>query len=300
MSQRERITRYLLGQLTEDECEQTEQDYFVDAAFLSEVQAVCGELIEDYLHQRMSPSDRAAFTQRLHALPFLREHLATERALLLWAEATPPVLPKRRTTAVSSGSSLWAFAWWLPRVATALLVTGMLGVGTWYVVGHNTDEATARFTMPAKPSASPQSEPTPTPTIVPTASSRPRLLGVPAPPTAPRERATAAAPLLASLLLSADTLRSATDLPTLSLPNGKGRVRLQLEVPPKPSSSYRALLRTSAQLPLKTWPRVWPQRYQMDWIVTLLLPARLLQPEEYVIELQGPTTTTYRFRVQPQ
>jgi hypothetical protein len=292
MSQRERIVRYLFGQQTAEEGEQTEQDYFADAAFLNEVQTLCDELIDDYLHERMPPPERTAFAQRLHALPFLRERLATERALLRWAKSAPPVLPQRRWAVAAALKSQLTAAWRLPGVA-ALLALCVLGAGIWYAVRRTSSDAT----LP-RPLAAPVAVTAPLPIMTPAERLSPDVLRPSERPGLTEKHATLVAPVLASLLLSADSVRGGAELPTLSLPKGRGMVRLQLEVPPAPPQPYRAILR--APHPLKTWPRLLPQRYQTDWIVTLRLPAELLQAKEYVIELQGATTTIYRFRVQPK
>ncbi|MFN7929586.1 MAG: hypothetical protein U0Y68_16900 [Blastocatellia bacterium] len=297
MSQREQIVRYLLGQQADEEREQIEQDYFANAAFLSEVQAACDDLIDDYLHERMSPSERATFAQRLHALPFLRERLATERALLLWARSAPPVLKQRRAAAFAAIPSQFTSAWLLPCVAAALLALVAMGAGMWYAVRNGSPATTAQL---AKPSASPAEVATPWPAAQPSDSARPMAT----PAVAPAERLKKQfVPVRVSLLLSAEQVRSKTELPTLSLPHGKGRVRLQLEVPPvspQTSAHYRAVLRDAAQMPRKRWLRLAPRRYQTDWILTLLLPTELLHQQDYSITLQGPTTITYHFHVQPQ
>ena len=133
MSQQEHLVRYIMGELSESEQSQTEEQYFTDADFLRELQATCDDFVDDYLNGELSARDRERFERRLHAIPYLREKFVTSRAVLHVVNATArpqtPAAPNWRATLA---------AWWarpnilFPRLAMAVAVGGLLLAGVWY------------------------------------------------------------------------------------------------------------------------------------------------------------------------
>jgi hypothetical protein len=288
MSQRERIVRYLLGEQTEEEKQRTEQEYFAAGDFLSAVQVVCDELIDDYLRGNLAAHRHAQFAQRLQALPYLRERVETSRALAVWANAAAP-LPQRRGWAGSLWTQLTTL-WWRPSAATALVLCGVLAAVYWY--GQRTTEPPP--TLAQRPAVTPAA-PVPAPTISPLASPA----ASPAPKPAPVNRAA----VLASLLLSADQVRGREEAALLILPPGNGLVRLQLELPDDERRGYDVRLETAAQQVIKTWHRLAPVRYGTAGVIELRLPTTLLAPGEYVAKLRptkaaANTARDFRFRVE--
>lgn len=297
MTPRERIVRYILGQQTEGEREQIEQEYFADAAFLREVQAVCDELVDDYLHDRMPAREREQFAQRLLTIPFLQERVKTERALERWANTAPvAATPKTRWLDMH----LWKHAsgaWFWPRAFALLLVLGLCA-GLWFLARKNNSSPSPQMAQERpSPSLSEQaaSPVMPTATLRPVASAFPSKEATTAPSI---EKKTA--PVIATILLSTDVVRSASEVATLSMPRQEGIVRVQLEIPQHTGQTYRAILQTSEQQPLQTWNQLSPRRYETAWVITLLIPAKLLNEGEHQIRLRGTNLDahTFRFRVQ--
>jgi hypothetical protein len=296
MSQQKPIVQYVMGELSEAEQLQIEEQYFADAAFLGEVQAVCADLIDAYLTGAMPVRDREQFEKRLHAIPFLREQVETSRVLLEYARTTAaerPV-PVRKRRAAFAG-------WWASRpnfwsrLAWAGVVCGLLSVGLWYGRQSRPSEFTeANPRVIAQSSATPvanitssvPASPTPTPTM---SSPKP----VPKPPVPP---------VIASLLLSADVTRSESQGARLLLPASNGQVLLQLELPAAQPPSYQATLQNAQGQTLRTWRKMVAKRHRTVSVVTLKVPAHLLSRGEYRVTLTSENATSYRFPflVEPQ
>ncbi|MBS1811744.1 MAG: hypothetical protein JST84_26520 [Acidobacteria bacterium] len=301
MSSRDRIVRYIFGQQTEAEQQQTELDYFADPELLSEINAVCDEFIENYLQDNLSPQIRAQFTQRLHAMPFLCERVETMRALMDRANLVPSVMLsvalKKRWWASKIGEELRAF-WTLPRVVTGMGLLVVVGGIIWFTLKKEVATplpSLVQAQVPPSATNSPESRVT--------ASISPAIATVsPAPTSAattypfPLRRS----PVIASLLLSAAVTRGSSALPTLAFSPQKGLVRLQLELSENRQQLYRAELLTAAQQRLKVWTRLTPVRYERDLAVDLLVPAELLKEESYIVRLRGAgqNTADFRFRVE--
>lgn len=295
MFQHERIIRYVMGELSEAEQLHTEEQYFADAEFLGEVQAVCGELIDAYLTGRMSTRDRERFEKRLHAIPFLQAQVETSRVLLHRATAPttpqPALLP--RVVEVGWRTRLNAF---LPRLVMVGAACSLLLGGAWYWW---------RITSSVNPNRTPEqiiaqatATPTPTPTIAPSVSATPVITATPAKPTVQP----LSPPMIASILLSAEVTRGDAQLARLAIPAANGVVRLQLELPSDERRSYQVVLQTVTGQPLCTWRKAVIVHRQAVSVVELQVPAHLLPRGQYFVTLTSGTSSAYKFpfSVEPQ
>jgi len=71
----EAMRAYLLGILPEDQSAALEQEYFVNRTFFLRVKSAETALIQDYLDDRLTPSDRQCFERRYLAIPDLQRRL---------------------------------------------------------------------------------------------------------------------------------------------------------------------------------------------------------------------------------
>jgi hypothetical protein len=114
--------RYLLGELTEKECDELEQAYFSRERGFEELRAIEDELIDSYVAGELSTAQRRRFESRFRARE-QRDGIEFARVLkeALRDDATGPARPERR----------WRISW-LP-VAAALLVlaAAWLGFRAW-------------------------------------------------------------------------------------------------------------------------------------------------------------------------
>lgn len=298
MSQRKRIIQYLIGEASEQEQSLIEQQYFADAEFLNEVQSVCEEIIDDYLGDAMSIEERARFEKRLQSLPFLSEQVETARTLSHYRQVSANSNPVRAViAALGKGWNMSAF--W-PRLAGVGVACGLLIAGIWYgrqwfqsgspELSPNT-VAQATVPLPISPNPSAESA---------TAAGVPSAPVLPSPPVAKSSRSSvkkpAVLPVVASLFLSADVVRSENQLPQLSLPALDGQLRLQLELYSAERKVYQAELQTSQGRTLRTWRSVKAISSEQISIVELLIPTDQLPRGEYLITLASGTPAPYRFR----
>jgi hypothetical protein len=82
IEQDERMTRYLLGDLTESEQTAVEQEYFADPEKFEEVWAAENELVDRYVRGRLSRGERELFERNYLRSPKHRERVAVAGKLL--------------------------------------------------------------------------------------------------------------------------------------------------------------------------------------------------------------------------
>jgi hypothetical protein len=85
-----RITRYLLGRLTEDEQTALEQEYFADPEKFEEIWAAENELVDAYVRGRLSREERDLFERHYMQSPKHRERVAVARKLVEAADRPAP------------------------------------------------------------------------------------------------------------------------------------------------------------------------------------------------------------------
>ena len=82
------IAQYLLGELSEEERDRFEEQFFSDDLFFQKVEAARDQLIEDYLRGGLSGRDRERFDAYFLSSPSRREKVETMRALIQEASRT--------------------------------------------------------------------------------------------------------------------------------------------------------------------------------------------------------------------
>lgn len=298
MFQQERIIRYVMGEMDEAEQLRIEEQYFTDAEFLSNVQAVCEELIDAYLTGSMPASDRTRFEKRLYAVPFLQEQVAISRALMQKTAASVSV-KKQVTTSEHIVKDSWRekLNALFPRFALAGAMCTLLLAGVWYwwqgrvSPSNRPDQPATQIAM--------------TSTATPVATASPTVPASPYGTARPTKAATqplALLPVIASILLATETTRSEKQIASLGIPSSNGIVRLQLELPAEERQAFQAVLQNTQGKQLQSWPKVIPTRYETAALIELRVSAQLLAEGEYTISLsQGPTPRyQFRFAVQPE
>ncbi|HEX6717730.1 MAG TPA: hypothetical protein VF088_11505, partial [Pyrinomonadaceae bacterium] len=98
------IARYLLGELPEEQQIEIEDRAFADKEYLATITAVENDLIDEYVRQELSESDRRRFEERFLASAERRKRVEFAKALSnVHAEV---VVPKK---AVASQASTWSW-----------------------------------------------------------------------------------------------------------------------------------------------------------------------------------------------
>ncbi|HEX4946262.1 MAG TPA: hypothetical protein VFZ34_06355 [Blastocatellia bacterium] len=307
MSQRNRIIQYVMGEASETEQQHTEEQYFANAEFLHEIQAVSGELIDAYLNGTMSADEQARFEERLHAIPFLREQFETTRALMRFGQTSAAAVTPRDHVSPAKFSNTRTPRLFWQRLAWVGVAGGFLMGGIWYgrqLIPFRSPEPSppAVAQAPIPPATVPQSTPQATaaasvPSSVP-ASPSPTVTAL------PRRSAvkSSISPIIASLLLSANVVRGENKSAPLLLPSSNGQVRLQLELPSASQKVYQVKLQTAQEQTLRIWRNVKVIPSPQTAIVELHIPAHQLPRGEYFITLTPGTPAPFRFRfsVEPQ
>ena len=94
----DRIRRYLLAQLTEQEMERLEREFFQDDDLFDLVRAVEDDLIDDYVAGALPTEARNRFTTHFLTSPELQRRVDLARALQEAVIVALPARPARRAS----------------------------------------------------------------------------------------------------------------------------------------------------------------------------------------------------------
>src|SRR5215207_1755624 len=129
------MTRYLLGELSRDECVAFEETCFADDERFEELQAVEAELTDDYVRGRLSGPRRARFEERLLNSPGRREEVEFARIIAAGRDAAARAPTPARATRPRAGWTvpfLWLGAQGRAlRVSLAAAALLLVAVGLW-------------------------------------------------------------------------------------------------------------------------------------------------------------------------
>lgn len=130
------IKNYLLGNLSAETSATLEERLLTDDAFFELLQAEEDELIDQYLTDELSPTERQQFEQIFLAAPARRERLSFAQTLQQeFAEAPiPDATPARTNPVTFTPAPLpWWRTWWNApwAYATAAVLIAVIGWGVW-------------------------------------------------------------------------------------------------------------------------------------------------------------------------
>ncbi len=311
------MVRYLLGELSEEEGAQLEDEYFARDDFFEQLLAAEDDLIDSYVCGELSANKRARFEKHFLSTPRRRERVEFARGLIksVARTGTPVAAPSFPATQESfswwkSLSPAFSFARHRPAgFAFAASVIVLALTGMWIALERRAQQrarmerlgSEQKISRPEQQTTAPHRQNNnqpderpaiaPEATVVPPSEERtafseptPRNAG-PISPTPPRR------PAIVSLVLSPDLVRGAGEANRLVIPLGTSLVRLRLTLKADDSyRSYRASLQTIEGK--DTWGRralsALPSRSGVK-ALTLQLPARLLPTGDYILTLSGVT-----------
>ena len=142
--EQERIRRYLLGRLADDERQLIEERVFTDPAFFQNVRMTEEELLEDYVFKTLSPEDSERFAKRLLLTPEQTQRWELVTGLKKYSERireqTTPTPIVSRWRSIQSG-------WALPIAATVIVA---VVVGVWIMRAHSLERAVAELNAPGQ------------------------------------------------------------------------------------------------------------------------------------------------------
>jgi hypothetical protein len=264
-----RLRRYVLGTLTEAECDAIEREYFVHADALDRVSAAEDDLIDEYLSSELSADERDQFERHYLGTPGHRRRVAVAREIR--AAASARVIERRDPG-----------RWWLAVAAiaaTVLIVTG----GAWMLRGGSVSRS-----QPVENTATPVAAPKP-----PTESSETTAVREPAP----------APPVVVAVSISPILVRGAGKASTVAVGPGTDFVRLLLQQGERGEQSLgggRAIVRTVAGREVWRGQAMRAAGAPRKELARVEIPAALLTPDDYIIELletnaRGAAVERYRY-----
>lgn len=153
------VRGYLLGALSEDARRRVEERLMTEESFLEELAVAEGELIDDYVGERLSAAEREAFERHFLSTEERRQQLSFTQALGRYANAdagraaaSAGALGAAPTPAPTVGERLrafWAGLSWAPRAGLALACVAVIAAALWLPAGPKTPRTFVALTLAA-------------------------------------------------------------------------------------------------------------------------------------------------------
>jgi hypothetical protein len=318
------IAQYLLGELPEEQQVEIEDRAFADKEYLASITAVENDLIDEYVRNELSQTQRQRFESRFLASAERRKRVAFAKALAGVTSPAPVVETARQpvvaSRAVSWRASLEAFIGGLipvPRFAMGVAMVVVLG-GSLSLLGEMLRLRSQLHSMRAESQSRQnalqqqvESERRRSEELVArlnqekqqreqTDESLRQLSETPETP-APK-------PVIAALTLLPGLARGAGVKPRLALPENARLVRLNIGVEPEePYKTYSVELRTVSGRSVWNGENLTARDRRGARAIGLTLPATIVKPGEYELTLKGVAeggrtedVGFFYFTVQPQ
>ncbi|MDX2033648.1 MAG: hypothetical protein SF339_23430 [Blastocatellia bacterium] len=266
--QRERLTNYLMGRLSNRESEAIEQACLSNPMLTEEIWEIWDELVDAFLRNELSERDRFRIARRIESSPYLRERLAGNQAFLSAMQGAPA---KRR-----SGPG--------PVKSAAAPAAGRRNFRLCLLAAAIVLVALARLWSP-EPAEEPGPAATAAPSVValsttPAASPTETT----APPAAHPPATKSDAPL--AFFLPYNTVRGEeSPRQRLTFPKSARAIQLQVELPFADSTHYRAALSHSDGPLVLSWDRLPAHTYKSVPVLPVQFPVEDLADGEYDLKV---------------
>ena len=299
------IARYLLGELPEEQQIEIEDRAFADKEYLANITAVENDLIDDYVRQEMSASDRSRFEERFLVSAERLKRVEFAKALAqVQSEVT---VPQRNVVSPAASwswrDSFYAFINGLNPAARFAVVAAMilLVVGAAWIFTE-TVRLRRQLSQQQAENQSRQNQRQALEQQIEQERRRneeqnarlnqekhsdesSRQLKETGDVTNPPPR-----PVIASLTLLPGLSRGNGQKPNLVLPNDANQVRLQVGIDPEEQyKTFAVEVRTLAGRQVWTRDNLSARNRRGIRAIGLTLPATALKPGEYELRLRGVT-----------
>lgn len=299
------ITRYLLGDLSEEEQAAVEDHAFSDKDYLREVLAVESDLIDEYIRGELSESERRQFETRFVTSAERRNKIEFARALARVAPATEAEVAREYAVRTPLPSLKDAFNEFFVRLnpfvklsmAAAAVV---IAAGFVWLMLETTrlrnDLSTARSEQQARSNQIRELEQRNQELAAQVESEKQKAQGsnppnVP-PPQIERQEKPSTGVTIATLLLVPGIPRSAVNRPKLVLDQNASLARLQVGLEPGDEyKGYRVEVRTRAGQEVWTQNDLRAHQTRQGRSVVVNIPARLVETGEFELTLKGFTSS---------
>lgn len=295
------ISRYLLGELSEEQQVEIEDRAFADQDYLASITAVENDLIDEYVRHELSEADRRKFESRFLASTERRKRVEFAKALT----RVPPVAKKTQLASWSWRESLYAFISGLnpaARFAFAAAMLVLLVGGAWLLTttlrlrsqltqlqAENQSRQNQRQALEQQIEAERRRNEELNARLNQEKQQREqsdeslRQLSETADPTNPPPR-----PVIASLTLLPGLSRGGGDKPSLVMPGDARLVRLNIGIDPEEQyKNFAVELRTTAGRHVWNRENLAARNRRGARAIGLTLPASVLKSGEYELRLRG-------------
>ena len=261
----EHLIRYILGELPDSEAERLDERSITDDAFAVRLQVLEDDIVDRYARGERLGLSLAHFQQAHRASPYLQEKVRFAESLHAWTAKVQAGRPHPSTHALSRLGT-WALA------AAAILLIVTAG----YLVRTNQRLRSEFARLEARHIVIQQQN----------AQLHRQLEGPPSP------SATPAAPVTATFVLSPPRRGLEREATTIALKKDTQQVAFRLEVESDAYARFWAALKDVASGAI-VWrsPDVAAEPAGANRTATIVVPAEILRPERYAIELAGVSKT---------
>jgi anti-sigma-K factor RskA len=289
----ELLKRYLLGVLDPDERQQVEERLMLSSGFLQELERTECELIDDYLSENLSQSEKEKFESFFLLAPERQRKLRFSKALRRYV-ASHPVSQQLPDPWWARFLNFWrlqnpVLSWSLAAALVLLIAGGTLSMleisrlrQTLQTETRNAQKLLAevenrnseliaslqreqtRHAGPEKPTGGTKKEGVPGLASLLPGQTKPTLF---------------------ALALTPGLLRDIGGSRKASIPPGTNLVQLDLSLASVDHARYRAVLQRVGEGEI--WTQISPKPASLDGLLHIVIPAALLTPGDYVAKLSG-------------
>ena len=284
------LTRYLLGELSNDEETAVEQRFFADADFLEELQATEREVIDCYVQGELKGERKERFEARFLTSPQRRRLVqfaytlsepGTTSANVHPSVASP--FPVPGPLPYQSTSTPWRG---ILSAAASILVVGIIAL-LWWSGAFN------RTSAPKIADTAQPVEPGPAPTPGPPTEG---LVQPPVPPPSPT------GPTLATFFLTQMSRpRSLTTEQRLTIESGVTDLRLNARLDSDDQERYEVVLKRESDQTVVARPRARTSKTSQGPALAITLKASAVRSEKYELDILDSNrrpVATYYFRIE--
>lgn len=275
-------TRYLLGELSEQEQATLEERYFSDPQAFNEVLKVESELVDAYARGQLSTEMRERFEQSYLKHPARRQRVEFARALTTRIDekeesVTRAAQSSVRTTWKQTLLAIVGGRGPKLRFAMALIILAIALAGVWIFINSRRQEQPGEAQIQTAPQQQVQEE---------------RAAQIPSPISQPSPNSTPKTSIV-SLALTVGGVRSADGGPTqtLVIPPDATRAQLLLDLKDDSYLRYRASLQKIGGQEIFTQTNLRPRRTKAGARFVFTVPAKGLTSGDYVLTLGGIAST---------
>ena len=280
-----KLRDFLLGNVSEDERATIEDRFLADEEFASQILVVEDELIESYLRNELTFSDKENFEKAFLAHPRRRERVLAVRGIIKAAKAEA-IFKKEEKDSPSLLSSIFAFL----RFENAFARYAFAFVALLFVLGgallllnrlnQKQDNQLANANT-AQPTPQPSINPTLTPLPMPSPETSPTPSPSPVKIEPPEQT-------LATIILRPTIVRDPSQAQKLVLSSATKTARLQLNLERDDYKSYVVRITTVEGRSVWQGGPIYARKTGSGTkAVVVNLPTKLLSQDDYIIELSG-------------